>query len=59
MTDLVDRLRALDDRGYTPHTGAIGAGAGGFDSRSLAEIVVKDGVRVPDEAQAFSEFCTG
>ena len=34
------------------------AGAGGFDSRSLAEIVVKDGVRVPDEAQAFSECCT-
>lgn len=24
------------------------AGAGGFDSRSLAEIVVKDGVRIPD-----------
>lgn len=34
------------------------ARAGGFDSRSLAEIVVKDGVRVPDEAEAFSEFCT-
>ena len=24
------------------------AGAGGFDSRSLAEIVVKDGVQIPD-----------
>jgi hypothetical protein len=31
------------------HTAAReSAGAGGFDSRSLAEIVVKDGVQIPD-----------